>query len=53
VDQLLGTQGKLKKADKVALRDAYDMLITIYESKKDKPKIDAWTDKYNNVDKVH
>ncbi|HTB24459.1 MAG TPA: hypothetical protein VK711_03770 [Puia sp.] len=53
VDQLLGTQGKLKKADKVALRDAYDMLITIYESRKDKPKIDAWTDKYNNVDKVH
>ncbi|HEV3224392.1 MAG TPA: hypothetical protein VGZ90_16040 [Puia sp.] len=53
VDQLLGSQGKLKKADKVALRDAYDMLITIYESKKDKPKIDAWTDKYNNVDKVH
>jgi hypothetical protein len=53
VDQILGTQGKLKKADKVALRDAYDMLITIYESRKDKPKIDAWTDKYNNVDKVH
>jgi hypothetical protein len=53
VDQLLGSQGKLKKADKVALRDAYDMLITIYESRKDKPKIDAWTDKYNNVDKVH
>ncbi len=53
VDQLLGTQGKLKKADKVALRDAYDMLITIYESRKDKPKIDAWTDKYNNVEKVH
>jgi tetratricopeptide (TPR) repeat protein len=53
VDQLLGTQGKLKKADKVALRDAYDMLITIYESRKDKPKIDSWTDKYNNVDKVH
>jgi hypothetical protein len=53
VDQLLGSQGKLKKADKVALRDAYDMLITIYESRKDKPKIDSWTDKYNNVDKVH
>ena len=53
VDQLLGSQGKLKKADKVALRDAYDMLVTIYESKKDKPKIDSWTDKYNNVDKVH
>ena len=53
VEQLLGTQGKLKKADKVALRESYDMLVTIYESKKDKPKIDSYTDKYNNVDKVH
>jgi len=53
VDQLLGGQAKLKKADKVSLRDSYDMLIEIYQSKKDKPKIDAWTDKYNNVDKIH
>jgi len=53
VDQLLGPQGKLKKADKITLRDAYDMLIPIYESKKDKAKVDFWTDKYNNVDKVH
>jgi hypothetical protein len=53
VDQLLGSQGKLKKADKVALRESYDMLVTIYESKKDKAKIDSWTTKYNDVDKVH
>jgi hypothetical protein len=53
VDQLLGGQGKLKKADKITLRDSYDMLVTIYESKKDKAKVDSWTDKYNNVDKVH
>ena len=53
VDQLLGTQGKLKKADKVALRESYDMLVTISESKKDKAKIDSWTAKYNDVDKVH
>jgi hypothetical protein len=53
VDQLLGTQAKLKKADKVALRESYDMLVTIYESKKDKVKTDAWTTKYNDVDKVH
>ena len=52
VEQLLGTQGKLKKADKVALRDSYDMLVTIYESKKDKTKSDYWTTKYNDVDKV-
>ncbi|HEY4967914.1 MAG TPA: hypothetical protein VII28_16020 [Puia sp.] len=53
VDQLLGSQGKLKKADKVALRESYDMLVTIYESKKDKAKIDSWTAKYNDVDKAH
>ncbi len=54
VDQLLGSQGKLKKADRVSLKDAYDMLINIYQSaKKDKAKEDAYTDKYNNVDKVH
>ena len=53
VDQVLGSQTKLKKADKVALRDSYDMLVTIYESKKDTAKIAYWTDKYNNVDKVH
>lgn len=53
VDQILGTQTKLKKADKVALRDSYDMLVTIYESKKDNTKIAYWTDKYNNVDKNH
>jgi hypothetical protein len=53
VDQILGTQAKLKKTDKVALRDAYDMLVTIYENKKDQTKIAYWTDKYNNVDKVH
>jgi hypothetical protein len=54
VDQILGGQGKLKKAERVTLKDAYDMLINIYDSaKKDKAKVDAYTDKYNNVDKVH
>jgi hypothetical protein len=54
VDQLLGGQGKLKKADRVSLKDAYDMLINIYDSaKKDKAKVDLYTDKYNNVDKLH
>ncbi len=53
VDQLLGSKAKLKKADKDALKDAYDSLINIYESKKDKAKIDFWTDKYNNVERAH
>jgi hypothetical protein len=53
IDQLLGKEGELKRADKTALRDAYDLLVTIYEQKKDKEKAAAWTDKYNNVEKVH
>src|SRR5450432_1936345 len=52
VDKILGSQGKLKRPEKVALRDSYDMLVNIYEGKKDKVKADAWTEKYNNVDKV-
>jgi hypothetical protein len=53
VDQLLGSQGELKRADKTALKDSYDLLVTIYEQKKDKDKAAAWTDKYNNVEKIH
>ena len=53
VDQDLGTKGKLKMDEKSALKDAYDLLITIYEQKKDQPKIDAYTTKFNNVDKDH
>lgn len=53
VDQILGGQGKLKMDDKSALKDALDLLITIYNQKGDKAKEDAYTEKYNNVDKVH
>jgi tetratricopeptide (TPR) repeat protein len=53
VDQDLGTKGKLKMEEKSALKDAYDLLITIYETKKIKDKEDAYTNKYNNVDKDH
>jgi hypothetical protein len=53
VDQLLGSQGKLKMQDKRSLKDAYDLLITIYENKNVKDKATAYTDKFNNVDKVH
>ena len=53
VDQELGKEGKLKMAEKTALRDSYDLLVTIYETKRDQAKVAAWTDKYNNVDKVH
>jgi hypothetical protein len=53
VDQDLGGKGKLKHADKTALKHSYDLLITIYEQKNNKDKSAIYTDKYNNVDKVH
>ena len=53
VEDDLGSKGKLKMDDKNALRSAYDSLITIYEQKKQKDKSDAYTLKYNNVDKDH
>jgi len=33
VEQDLGSKGKLKMQEKQALKDAYDLLITIYETK--------------------
>ena len=53
VDQDLGTKGKLKMEEKNVLKDAYDLMITIYEQKNIKEKIDAYTAKFNNVDKDH
>jgi len=53
VDQDLGSKGKLKMEEKSSLKDAYDLLITIYETKNVKDKADAYTNKYNNVDKDH
>jgi hypothetical protein len=54
VDKDLGTKGKLKMDEKGALKDAYDLLITIYEQKSTaKDKVDLYTNKFNNVDKDH
>ena len=53
VDKDLGTKGKLKMDEKGALKDAYDLLINIYEQKNIKDKIDFYTNKFNNVDKDH
>lgn len=53
VDKDLGTKGKLKMDEKTSLKDAYDLLITIYENKNIKDKIDFYTNKFNNVDKDH
>jgi hypothetical protein len=53
VDQDLGTKGKLKMDEKTSLKDAYDLLITIYETKNLKEKAEAYTTKFNDVDKNH
>ena len=53
VEEDLGSKGKLRMDDKNALRGAYDSLVTIYEQKKQKDKSDAYTLKYNNIDKDH
>jgi tetratricopeptide (TPR) repeat protein len=53
IDEMLGGQGKLKMEEKQFLKDSYDLLITIYEQKQDQTKATAYTEKFNNVDKVH
>lgn len=53
VDALLGEQGKLKMEEKGYLKDSYDLLISIYETKGNKEKADVYTAKFNNVDKKH
>ncbi|MBS1605298.1 MAG: hypothetical protein JST42_21720 [Bacteroidetes bacterium] len=54
VDKDLGSKGKLKMDEKSALKDAYDLLITIYEQRSTaKDKVDFYTNKFNNVDKDH
>jgi len=53
VDKDLGAKGKLKMEEKTALKDAYDLLINIYQEKKVKDKEDLYTNKFNNVDKEH
>jgi tetratricopeptide (TPR) repeat protein len=53
VDQLLGGQGKLKMEERQNLKDAYDLMITIYDQKGQKEKMKFYEEKFNNVDKVH
>ncbi len=53
VEQALGSQGKLKMEEKQTLKDAYDLIITIYENADNKDKVAEYTDKFNSVDKKH
>jgi hypothetical protein len=53
VEQILGSKGKLKMEEKMILKDAYDLIITIYENRQNKEKVDEYTNKFNDVDKKH
>jgi len=53
VDNILGSQGKLKMEARKTLKDALDLLITIYDSRGLKDKVKTYEDKFNNVDKAH
>jgi len=53
IDELLGAKGKLKMDDKKSLKDAYDLLITIYDTKGNKDKVKVYEEKFNNVEKTH
>ena len=53
IDELLGSQGKLKMEEKQFLKDSYDLLITIYEQRQNTEKAGVYTEKFNNVDKIH
>jgi len=53
VDKILAPQGKLKMDEKTALKEAYDLLITIYDQKNAKDKVKEFEVKFNDVDRVH
>jgi tetratricopeptide (TPR) repeat protein len=53
VDEILGGMGKLHMEDKKNLKEAYDLLINIYDNKNNKDKVKVYEDKFNNVEKVH
>jgi tetratricopeptide (TPR) repeat protein len=53
IDQILGPQGKLKGEEKRNLKEAYDLLSSIYDNDGNKVKSDLYTDKLMNTEKVH
>lgn len=53
IDELLGSQGKLKMEEKQFLKDSYDLLINIYDQRQNQEKSNEYNEKFVNVDKVH
>ena len=53
VDNLYGPKGKLKMEEKTDLKEALDLLITIYDQKGNKDKVKEYEVKFNDVDRKH
>ncbi len=53
VEKALSAQGKLSSSDKLDLKEAMDLLITIYDQKKMPDKVKEYEVKFNDVDKKH
>ncbi|HKP32025.1 MAG TPA: hypothetical protein VJT83_04840 [Chitinophagaceae bacterium] len=53
VDKLLSPKGKLPMEEKNDLKEALDLLITIYDQKGLKDKVKEYEVKFNDVDRAH
>lgn len=53
VEKALAGEEKLKMEERKNLKDAYDLLATIYDNKGDKTKLKEYEEKFNNVDKKY
>ncbi len=53
VEKLLSPKGKLKMEEKTSLKEAFDLLITVYDQKGQKDKVKEYEVKFNDVDRVH
>jgi tetratricopeptide (TPR) repeat protein len=53
LEKILAPRGKLSQGDKSDLKEALDLLITIYDQKKMADKVKEYEVKFNEVDKKH
>ncbi|MFM2361299.1 MAG: hypothetical protein RLZZ316_201 [Bacteroidota bacterium] len=53
IDALIGSKGKLTGTEKQNLKEAYDLLTTIYDVRGNKEKMKIYEEKFINVDKQH
>ena len=53
VEQLSVRKGQLSAEEKADLKEAYDLLITIYDQKGEKEKVKEYETKLTGVEKAH